>query len=102
MEIINDTIREDTESFFLDLTTPVMLDRVTINPAVTEVIINDDDRESSRDVMLAIDHGTWQIYLQRFDYTLIIFFRQLWQFQLPEEDYQSIIETLKIKFCQLP
>ena len=51
------------ESFFLDLTTPVVLDRVNINPAVTEVIINDDDRESSRDVMLAKDlglHGSWQ------------------------------------------
>ena len=63
MEIINDTIREDTESFFLDLTTPVMLDRVNINPAVTEVIINDDDGESSRDVTLAKDfglHGNWQ------------------------------------------
>ena len=50
MGIINDMIREDTESFFLDLTTPVMLDRVNINPAVAEVIINDDDRESSSDV----------------------------------------------------
>ena len=50
MGIINDMIREDTESFFLDLTTPVMLDRVNINPTVAEVIINDDDRESSSDV----------------------------------------------------
>ena len=61
--IINDTIRENTESFFLNLTTPVMLDRVTINPAVAQVIINDDDRESSRDVTLARDlglHGSWQ------------------------------------------
>ena len=51
------------ESFFLDLTTPVVLDRVNINPAVTEVIINDDDGESSRDVTLAKDlglHGSWQ------------------------------------------
>ena len=55
---------------------------------------------------LAIDlglHGSWQnFYLQRFDYTLIIFFRQLrecMRIQLPEEDYQSIIETLQIKFA---
>ena len=45
--IINDTIREDMESFFLDLTSPVVLDRVTINPAVAEGTINDDDREFS-------------------------------------------------------
>ena len=43
-------IREDIESFFLDLTTPVVLDRVIINPAVAEVTIIEDDRESSRDV----------------------------------------------------
>ena len=69
---------------------------------------------------LAIDlglHGSWQIffYLQRFDYTLIIFFRFNYTlifrfdytliifFRLPEENYQSIIEMLQIKnFCQLP
>ena len=41
-----------------------------------------------------------KFYLQRLDYTLIIFFRQpeLTQPELPE-DYQSIIETLQIKFC---
>ena len=45
-------IREDNENFFLDLTTRPgeMLPRVTINPAVAEVTINEDDRESSRDL----------------------------------------------------
>ena len=43
-------IREDIESFFLDLTTPVMLDRVIIDPAVAEVTIIEDDRESSSNV----------------------------------------------------
>ena len=45
-------IPEDTESFFLDLTTRPgeMLDRVTISPDEAEVTINDDDRESSRDL----------------------------------------------------
>ena len=52
VEIINDMIREDSENFFLDLTTRPgeMLPRVTINPAVAEVTINEDDRESSRDL----------------------------------------------------
>ena len=44
-------------------------------------------------------HGSWEFfYLQRFDYTQIIIL-------LPEEDYQSIIETLQIKnfdnYCEL-
>ena len=52
-------------------------------------------------------HGSWpkNFYSQRFDYTLIIFFRQrnvakfflFATFQLYSEDYQSIIETLQIK-----
>ena len=52
VEITNDMIREDNENFFIDLTTRPgeMLDRVTINPAVAEVTINDNDRESSRDL----------------------------------------------------
>ena len=50
IEITNDMIREDIESFFLDLTTPVMLDRVIIDPAVAEVTIIEDDRESSSNV----------------------------------------------------
>ena len=50
--ITNDMIREDNENFFIDLTTRPgeMLPRVTINPAVAEVTINDDDREFSSDV----------------------------------------------------
>ena len=49
MEINDDMIRENNENFFLDLTTRPgeMLDRVTINPAVAEVTINDNDGESS-------------------------------------------------------
>ena len=45
IEISNDEIGEDTESFFLDLTTPQgqTLERVTINPAVAEVAIADND-----------------------------------------------------------
>ena len=50
MEIADDMIQEDMENFFLDLTTQVMLDQVTVNPAVAEVTINDDDGESSSDV----------------------------------------------------
>ena len=52
LEITNDMIREDNENFFLDLMTHPgeMLDRVTISPAVAEVTINEDDRESSRDL----------------------------------------------------
>ena len=50
IEITNDMIREEIESFFLDLTTPVMLDRVMIDPAVAEVTIIEDDRESSSNV----------------------------------------------------
>ena len=52
VEIDNDMIREDNENFFLDLRRRPgeILDRVTINPAVAEVTINDDDRETSRDL----------------------------------------------------
>ena len=47
--ITDDMIREDNENFFLDLTTRPgeMPPRMTINPAVAEVTINEDDRESS-------------------------------------------------------
>ena len=50
VRIINDTIPEDTENFFLDLTTRPgdMLDRVNITSNEAEVTINDDDREFSR------------------------------------------------------
>ena len=49
VEIIDDMIREDMETFFLVLTTRPgeMLNRVTISPDEAEVTINDDDRESS-------------------------------------------------------
>ena len=42
-------IREDNENFFLDLTTRPgeMLPRVTINPDVAEVTINEDGESSS-------------------------------------------------------
>ena len=52
MVITDDMIREDTENFFLDLTTRPgeMLDRVNITSDEAEVTINDDDREFSRDV----------------------------------------------------
>ena len=52
VEITNDMIPEDMESFFLDLTTRPgdTLPRVTISPDEAEVTINDDDRESSGDV----------------------------------------------------
>ena len=49
MVITDDMIREDTENFFLDLTTRPgeMLDLVTISPDEAEVTINDNDREFS-------------------------------------------------------
>ena len=49
MEIIDDMIPEDMETFFLDLTTRPgeMLNRVTITRDEAEVTINDNDRESS-------------------------------------------------------
>ena len=49
VEIINDMIREDNESFFLDLTTGPgeMLPRVTIIQDQAEVTIYEDDRKSS-------------------------------------------------------
>ncbi len=45
IDITDDAIREDAESFFLDLTAPPgqTLERVTINPAVAEVAIGEDD-----------------------------------------------------------
>ena len=50
--ITDDMIPEDTENFFLDLTTRPgeMLDRVNITSNEAEVTINDDDREFSRDI----------------------------------------------------
>ena len=52
MRITDDMNREDTENFFLDLTTRPgeMLDRVNITSDEAEVTINDNDREFSRDV----------------------------------------------------
>ena len=49
MVITDDMIREDTENFFLNLTTRPgeMLDLVTISPDEAEVTINDNDREFS-------------------------------------------------------
>ena len=45
IDITDDAIREDAESFFLDLTAPPgqTLERVSINPAVAEVAIGEDD-----------------------------------------------------------
>ena len=49
MVITDDMIREDTENFFLDLTTRPgeTLDRVNITSDEAEVTINDNDREFS-------------------------------------------------------
>ena len=47
IEITSDTVSEDTENFFIDLTVRPgeVLEQVIINPDVAEVIIYDDDSE---------------------------------------------------------
>ena len=52
MEITNEMILENSENFFLNLTTRPgeVLQQVTINPAVAEITIIDNDCESISDV----------------------------------------------------
>ena len=55
MEIINSQmISENSENFFLNLTTRPgeVLQQVTINPAVAEITVIDNDGESISDVYL--------------------------------------------------